>query len=67
MIGLSVVPGLPNMTSTPWAVSVSINTCLPRMTIPSAQRRFRDSSATTSWVCTPSPVMPISTTLPGWR
>src|SRR3990167_11500063 len=31
MSGLSVVPGLPNMYSTPCATRVSMRTCLPRM------------------------------------
>jgi hypothetical protein len=30
-MGLSVVPGLPKTYSTPWAMRLSMKTCLPRM------------------------------------
>src|SRR5512146_2363806 len=44
MMGLSVVPGLPNRHSTPWATSVSMSTCLPRMRISlSARQRWHDA------------------------
>src|SRR5215831_19175334 len=32
-MGLSVVPGLPKMCSTPWAMRLSMKTCLPRMLV----------------------------------
>src|SRR5215467_10996829 len=32
-MGLSVVPGLPKMCSTPWAMRLSMKTCLPRMPV----------------------------------
>src|SRR5215813_11543835 len=40
-MGLSVVPGLPKMCSTPWAIKLSMKTCLPRMPVgsPSALGR----------------------------